>query len=180
MKALLIVDVQNDFCPGGTLAVEGGDEVVPVINSIMNYFDTVVASRDVHPENTKHFDKWPKHCVKGTKGAELHKDLATSKIDQVFLKGTGSEDDGYSAFEATNLNLESYLRGKGVDTLYLSGLATDVCVKHSAIDATDRGFRTFVVTDAVRGVDAEEGDVDRAFAEMQRHGIRSISSQDLN
>ena len=97
MKALLIVDVQNDFCPGGALGAPGNDEVVPVINKIQDKFDVVVASKDWHPENSIHFEKWPVHCVANTKGAEFHPDLKTGKIDTIFLKGTGNKDDGYSS-----------------------------------------------------------------------------------
>ena len=114
MKALLIVDVQKDFCPGGALAVGDGDKIVPAINSIMDDFDIVVASRDDHPQCSKHFESWPAHCVRGTEGAEFHDELNVSRIDQVFTKGTGAEDDGYSAFDATNLDLEAYLRSKNV------------------------------------------------------------------
>ncbi len=180
MKALLIVDVQKDFCPGGALAVEDGDAIVPAINGIMDSFDLIVASRDDHPGDSKHFDKWPEHCVRGTRGAEFHDDLNDSRINQVFLKGTSKEDDGYSAFEATNKNLEKYLKEHGVDKLYLTGLAGDVCVKYSAIEAARKGFSTFVVTDAVKGVNAKEGDVERAFEQMRQEGVRFVQSDDLH
>ena len=102
MKALLIVDVQNDFCPGGVLAAPGGDKVVPVINRLMEHFDIIVASRDWHPKGSIHFNKWPVHCVENSFGASFHSDLNTKNIQQVFFKGTENRDDGYSAFEATN------------------------------------------------------------------------------
>src|SRR5277367_3833051 len=129
MKALLIVDVQNDFCPGGTLAVPEGDKVVPVINQLMDQFPIVVASKDWHPKDTVHFQKWPPHCVQGTKGAEFHPGLDASKVQKIFLKGNHNKDDGYSAFEATNDNLAAFLKKKEVTDLYIVGLATDYCVK---------------------------------------------------
>jgi len=179
MKALLIVDVQKDFCPGGALAVEDGDKVMPVINSLMKNFQIIIASRDEHPEASRHFDKWPKHCVKDTTGAEFHDLLDTSQIQQVFLKGTGTRDDGYSAFEATNVNLEGYLKERTVDEIYITGLATDYCVKQTSVDAAQKGFATFVVTDAVKGVNAQEGDDERALEEMRRNGVKLVSSQDI-
>src|SRR5579859_2188035 len=135
MKALLIVDVQNDFCPGGTLAVPEGDKVVPVINRLEDAFPLVVASKDWHPKDTVHFQKWPPHCIQNSRGAEFHPGLETAKIQETFLKGTYNRDDGYSAFEATSNDLEKYLREKGVMELYVTGIATDYCVKASALDA---------------------------------------------
>lgn len=176
MRALLIVDVQNDFCPGGTLAVPGGDKVVPVINRLMDKFPIVVASKDWHPEKTVHFDKWPVHCVRDTAGAELHPGLYADKINQLFLKGTSDCDDGYSAFEATNMDLEKYLREKGVKDLFIAGLATDYCVKETAIDAAKRRFNTYVVVDAVAGVEVRKGDVDRALEEMVHAGVKLVES----
>ncbi len=140
MKALLIVDVQNDFCSGGTLAVPDGEKVVPVINKLMERFDIIIASKDWHPERTKHFDKWPVHCVQNTFGAAFHPQLDDEKIQEVFLKGTGSEDDGYSAFEATSIDLEQFLHDHKIDDLYISGLATDYCVLSSALDAHKNGI----------------------------------------
>lgn len=179
MKALLIVDVQKDFCPGGTLAVNHGDDVVPVINSLIDKFDVVIASKDWHPTNTQHFLKWPKHCVQHSPGADFHPDLRDSKISQVFLKGTSMADDGYSLFEATNLDPAGYLHDHEVDELYVSGLATDYCVKASAIDAAERGFRVFVVEDAVRGVEVHPGDVADAIDEMKKRGIRFVKGSEL-
>ena len=125
MKALLIVDVQNDFCPGGALAAPYGDEVVPVINQLMQKFTVIVASKDWHPKNSAHFEKWPLHCVQNTRGAEFHPDLNDQSIQKVFLKGTSGKDDGYSAFEATNEDLKKYLLDKNVDQLYVAGLTTE-------------------------------------------------------
>lgn len=176
MKALLIVDVQNDFCPGGALPAPEGDKVVPVVNKLMEIFTLIVASKDWHPENTVHFDKWPKHCIQGTIGAELHPDLRKDRIDQIVLKGTMNVDEGYSVFEGIDIDLEKFLRDRGVDALYVVGLVTEYCVKESAIDAQKRGFITYVVKDAVEGVKLREGDVDNAFGEMEKAGVKIISS----
>src|SRR4030042_1429495 len=143
MRALLIVDVQNDFCPGGALPVPQGDEVVPVINRLMDAFPLIVASKDWHPKDSVHFNQWPHHCVQGTSGAEFHPGLDAGKIHQVFLKGTRNQDDGYSAYEATNLDLGGFLRQKGVEELVVTGLATDYCVKASALDSVAKGFKTY-------------------------------------
>jgi nicotinamidase/pyrazinamidase len=179
MKALLIVDVQNDFCPGGALGAPEGDRVVPVINSVVNRFEVVIASKDWHPKSTDHFKKWPRHCVRDTTGAEFHQELDVKRIQQVFLKGTGTSDDGYSAFEATNSNLEEYLHKYNVDTVYVCGLATDYCVKASALDACRKGFRAMVIKDAVRGVEVNEGDVARAVTEMERAGVEFVLSTEV-
>jgi nicotinamidase/pyrazinamidase len=180
MKALLIVDVQNDFCSGGTLAVPDGEKVVPVINKLMDRFKLIIASKDWHPEKTKHFTKWPVHCVQHTFGAAFHPQLDAEKIQEVFLKGTGVEDDGYSAFEATNNNLDQFLRSHKVDDLYVCGLATDYCVLSSALDAHKKGFSVLVIEDAVRGVDLVKGDVERAIEEMKHMGIVFIPSEQVS
>jgi len=179
MKALLVVDVQNDFCPGGSLAVPNGDNVVPVINTLLQKFDIAFASKDWHPPDSVHFKKWPVHCVQNTKGAEFHPMLSAGRIKKVFLKGTRNKDDGYSAFEATSEDLEQVLRQHGVTDLYIAGLATDYCVRASALDAINRGFRTYVVTDAVAAVNVKPGDGDNALVEMQRAGAILISSRTI-
>jgi len=179
MKALLVVDVQNDFCPGGALPAPEGDKVVPVINGLMDKFPLIVASKDWHPEKTVHFDTWPKHCVQGTKGAELHPDLKQVRIDQIVLKGTMDIDEGYSIFVGIDIDLERFLRDRDVDTLYVVGLVTEYCVKETAIDAQKRGFTTYVIKDAVEGVRLKEGDVEEAFQEMERAGVRIISSSEV-
>ena len=179
MKALLVVDVQNDFCPGGALPAPEGDKVVPVINRLMDLFPLIIASKDWHPEHTVHFDKWPKHCIQGTKGAELHPDLRQDRIDQILLKGTMNSDEGYSVFEGIDIDLEKFLRDRGVDSLYVAGLVTEYCVKESAIDAQKRGFTTYVIKDAVEGVRMKDGDAEKAFQEMERSGVRLISSSDV-
>jgi nicotinamidase/pyrazinamidase len=179
MRALLIVDVQNDFCPGGALAVPEGDKVVPVINRLMDHFDVIVASKDWHPQQTIHFQKWPPHCVQGTHGAEYHPNLQSKNIQKVFLKGTGNQDDGYSAYEATSEDLAQYLKSKGVTELYVTGLATDYCVRASALDANKKGFRTYVVTDAIAAVDVHPGDGQKALDEMKSAGIRLVKSPEV-
>lgn len=178
-RALLIVDVQNDFCPGGALGVKGGDKVVPVINAIMDKFDPVISSQDWHPKETVHFEKWPIHCVAGTKGAEFHPDLETDKIDLKLIKGTDNKDDGYSAFEATNKSLSEFLRENNVRQLYVCGLATDYCVKASAIDAVTRGFHTYVITDAIAAVNVQPGDDEKALREMYAKGCILVGSREI-
>ena len=179
MRGLLIVDVQNDFCPGGALAVPEGDNVVSVINRLMDKFAVVVASKDWHPQKSVHFQHWPPHCVQKTRGAEFHPLLHSEKIQQVFLKGTTDKDDGYSAYEATNLDLNDYLNSKGVTELYVTGLATDYCVKASAIDAAKKGFRTFVVTDAVSAVNVKPADGQRALEVMKAAGVTLVDSSQV-
>ena len=179
MKALLIVDVQNDFCTGGTLAVPDGEKVVPVINRIMDRFGIIVASKDWHPKKTEHFEKWPVHCVQDTYGAAFHPQLDVEKIQEVFLKGTSSKDDGYSAFEATSNDLELFLRSHKIDDLYVCGLATDYCVLSSALDAHKKGFNVLVIEDAIRGVDLVKGDAERAIEEMKHMGIVFVQSDQI-
>jgi len=179
-SALLIVDVQNDFCPRGALPTPQGDIVVPVINKLMDKFSLIIASRDWHPEDTIHFNRWPVHCVKGTHGAKFPVDLKREKIIQVFEKGTGSKDDGYSAFEARNKNLAEYLEEKEVDELYVTGLTAEYCVKSTVFDALKCGFKTFVIKDAVEGIRQNEGDFENAIKEMNNAGAKIITSDDIN
>ncbi|SFL43233.1 nicotinamidase [Proteiniphilum acetatigenes] len=178
-KALLIVDVQNDFCPGGALAVKDGDKIIPVINRIMDQFDIVISSQDWHPADSVHFEKWPVHCVAGTHGAGFHPDLNIAKIDLRLLKGTDNKDDGYSAFEATNTSLTDFLHENNIQHLYLCGLATDYCVKASAIDAVTQGFHTYVITDAIGAVNAQPGDDEKALHEMYGKGCILIESEEI-
>lgn len=179
MKALLIVDLQNDFCPWGALPTPKGDVIIPVVNKLMDKFDLVLASKDWHPENSGHFQKWPKHCVQGTKGADFPNGLNAEKIHKVFLKGTGDKDDGYSAFEATNENLSEYLKTKNVDELYVTGLTAEYCVKQTVLDALKNVFRTYVIKDGVEGIYQNEGDVEKAFNEMEKAGAIVLTSDDL-
>lgn len=178
-NALLIVDVQNDFCPGGALAVNDGDKIVSIINQIEDKFDFVISSQDWHPAATVHFEKWPPHCIAGTFGADFHPNLITDKIDLKLLKGTGNKDDGYSAFEATNVSLIDYLRKNQIKDLYVCGLATDYCVKATVLDAIKNGFHTYVITDAVAAVNVEKGDDRKALNEMYLKGCTLIKSEEI-
>ena len=178
-KALLIVDVQNDFCPGGALGVKDGDKVVPVINSIIDKFDFVISSQDWHPENSVHFQNWPPHCVAHTHGADLHPDLQKEKINLKLLKGTANKDDGYSAFEANNTSLAGFLHENKVINLYVCGLTTDYCVKASALDAANEGFHTYVITDATKPVNANPGDDKKALQEMYQAGCTLLESGEI-
>lgn len=179
MKALLIVDLQNDFCPKGALPAPHGDRVVPVINKMLDKFDYVLASKDWHPVNSIHFETWPVHCVRDTPGAEFHPDLDVSKLDMVFLKGTDNNDDGYSAFEATNKNLVEYLRQKRISELYVAGLTTEYCVKQTVLDALGHGFKTFLIEDAIQGISKKEDDVPKAIAEMKKAGASIVNADDI-
>ncbi|HGJ64993.1 TPA: isochorismatase family protein [bacterium] len=140
----------------------------------------IVASKDWHPEKTVHFEKWPRHCVQGTKGAELHPDLKKEKISQIVLKGALDQEEGYSVFEGIDIDLEKFLKDNEVNELYITGLVTEYCVKETAIDAAKRGFTTFVIKEAVEGVELNAGDVEKAFKEMEKAGVRVISSSDIN
>ncbi len=172
--ALLVIDVQNDFCPGGALAVAGGDAIIPAINAWMPRFATVIASRDWHPAASAHFKKWPPHCIAGTVGARFRKGLETRHIQLVLDKGTGDADDGYSAFEATSEDLESWLRLRRITTLYVCGLATDYCVLQTVLDARRRGFEVVVIRDAIAAVEAAAGDGQRALDAMEAAGARLL------
>jgi nicotinamidase/pyrazinamidase len=173
-RALVIVDFQNDFTPGGALAVEHGDEIAGRVNELAasGTFDLVVATRDWHPADHGSFipegGTWPVHCVAETPGAELHAALDAARVDVVVDKGQHRELPGYSGFERTEL--EQLLRDRGVDEVTIVGLATDYCVKNTALDALDKGFRVTVDPDAVRGVDVEPGDADRALDELREAG----------
>ncbi len=178
-SALFIVDVQNDFLAGGALAVPQGDEVIAPINALQKQFEWIFASKDWHPADTKHFDQWPVHCVRGTRGARFPETLHISRIEKVLLKGTGVSDDGYSAFEATNADLEFCLRSRGIRQLFVCGLATDYCVKATALDAARLGFDVFVVRAAVRAVNLQADDEQKAFAEMEAAGVHIIQSDQI-
>jgi nicotinamidase-related amidase len=173
-EALLIVDFQNDFTPGGALGVEGGDEIAGRLNELAAdaRFEVVVATRDWHPADHGSFREqggiWPVHCVAGTEGAELHRGLDRSRLDAVVDKGQDVEADGYSGFEATLL--EELLRARGVDHVTIGGIATDYCVKNTALDALRLGFGVTVDRDAVRAVELSEGDSERALGEIRAAG----------
>lgn len=176
-RALVIVDVQNDFCPGGALGVDDGDAVVPVANALARSgaFDLVVATRDWHPADHGSFatadppGRWPVHCVQGTPGAELHPDLDRSAIELVIDKGTAVGTEGYSGFDATGL--AELLRERGIDDLTVVGLATDYCVRATALDARAEAFTVTVDPSGTRAVDVEPGDGARALDELRAAGV---------
>ena len=174
MRALIIVDVQNDFTPGGALAVEEGDAILERVNELAGSgdFDLVVATRDWHPPDHGSFSAqggpWPEHCVQGTEGAELHPALDRARIDMVVDKGQDPATEGYSGFDGTALG--DLLRERDVDQVTIVGLATDYCVKNTALDALQHGLRVIVDTSAVKGVEVNEGDSERALAEVRAAG----------
>ena len=174
MEALIIVDVQNDFCPGGALAVDDGDAVVQPINALAGRFPFVVATRDWHPADhssfAEHGGPWPVHCRQGTPGAELHPGIDREQIDVVLDKGQVADRDGYSGFEDTGL--EDLLRAHEVDTVHVAGLALDYCVRSTALDARRAGFDVVVHREATRAVDATPGDGERAVQELIAAGVR--------
>ena len=179
MKALLIVDVQNDFLPGGALPAPDGNKVIPVINRLGDKFEYVIASQDWHPEDSIHFKKWPEHCVANTWGADFPDSLNTKIIGKFLIKGTGNQDDGYSAFEAANINLDKFLKYNDIDELFVTGLTTEYCVKNSVLDALKSGYKTHVILDAVEGVKARPGDQEKAFEEMEKAGAKLLTSDQI-
>lgn len=202
MKALLIVDVQNDFCPGGKLAVPDGDAVVPVINTLINRFDIIIQTQDWHPSNHSSFASnhedmepystieldygtqvlWPDHCIQGSKGAEFHPELNTKKTQVIIRKGFRKNIDSYSTFfendQTTVTGLSGYLRERDIKEVYTTGLASDFCVKWSVLDGIDEGFKMYLVEDAVRGIDLN-GSLQNALAEMREKGALLITSDQI-
>ncbi|WP_084861630.1 bifunctional nicotinamidase/pyrazinamidase [Salibaculum halophilum] len=191
--ALVVIDVQNDFCPGGALAVDEGDRIVPGINALMADFGAVILTQDWHPAGHSSFASshgadpmtmtempygpqvlWPDHCVQGTHGAAFHADLATDRADLIIRKGFNPALDSYSAFfendHATPTGLEGYLRARGIDTLTMVGLATDFCVNWSAVDAAKLGFTVTVRRDLCRAIDLD-GSLDGALSAMTDAGV---------
>ena len=193
MDALLIIDFQNDFTPGGALPVPEGDRIARPINRLLESVDLVIATRDGHPPEHGSFSGvdvdsaewrgadpasiWPEHCVEGTPGAQLHSALEQAKVDVVIDKGQDPNSQGYSAFQETRLG--DLLRERGVDRLFVTGLATDYCVKQSVLDALRQGFAVTVVDDAVRGVDVQPGDSERALEEMEAAGAKRASADEV-
>jgi len=186
-SALLIVDVQKDFCPGGSLAVPGGDRVVPVLNRHIADATArewpVYASRDWHPAVTSHFQayggEWPPHCVQNTEGATFHHDLRLPSSTVVVTKGESPDNPGYSALgghTAEGKTLAETLQEGNIDHLYVGGLATDYCVKQSVLDARRMGLKVTVLGDAIAGVDVQSGDSTRAIDEMRAAGAEVLSS----
>jgi len=184
-QALIVVDVQNDFCPGGTLAVPHGDEVVEPLNQQIDEFlrrgAPVYKSRDWHPPTTKHFalygGTWPAHCVQNTKGAEFHPALRDDPRISVISKGLG-DTDCYSAFDETDL--ASQLQQQGVEEVVVGGLATDYCVKNTILDALKHGFKVKALENAMRAVELQPGDGERAIEEMRAAGAEIVDGQEQN
>ncbi|MBV8602307.1 MAG: nicotinamidase [Candidatus Eremiobacteraeota bacterium] len=179
--ALLVVDVQNDFLPGGSLAVAQGRRILAPINRLMPRFPFVAATRDWHPPEHRFFSRhggpWPDHCLQGTRGAEFDAELEREHVDAIVSKGVDPQTDGYSGFAGTGL--EDDLRGRGIRRVFVCGLATDYCVKATALDAKRHGFETFVIGDAIAAVNLEAGDEERALGELRAAGIPVIESDEL-
>lgn len=202
-SALLVVDVQNDFCPGGALGVPDGDAVVDPVNALMGRFANIVLTQDWHPRDHVSFAAnwpgravhesveadgipqvlWPVHCVQGTAGAEFHPRLRSERASLVVRKGANARLDSYSAlFEndrTTPTGLEGWLRGRGATTLFLAGLATDYCVHFTAMDALRLGFEVAILLDCVRGVDVPPGNIARRLEAMRKAGVRLLASSEL-
>jgi nicotinamidase/pyrazinamidase len=202
-SALVVVDVQNCFLPGGSLAVKDGEQIIPIINRIAKGFENVVLTQDWHTPGhisfasshagKKPFDVvrlpygdqvlWPDHCVQGTEGAELSKDLKITNAQLIIRKGFHNDVDSYSAFleadKKTNTGLASYLKERGITTIFVTGLATDFCVAWSAVDGRRDGLNVYVVEDACRGIDAM-GSLAKAWADMDKAGVKKIQSGDLS
>ncbi|HOT46057.1 MAG TPA: bifunctional nicotinamidase/pyrazinamidase [Spirochaetota bacterium] len=200
---LIVTDVQNDFCPGGALAVREGDLIVPVINGIMDRFHRVAATQDWHPKHHASFASnhpgkrpfeqmnlggidqtlWPDHCVAGTGGAGFHPGLHHDRFDIIVRKGTNPAVDSYSAFrendKKTKTGLDGYLASIGAERVFFCGLATDYCVFYSVMDAVSFGFTALVIIDACRGIDVPGGSIERSIRDMKRKGVRIIESKDL-
>jgi len=189
-KALLIVDVQNDFCPKGALAVPRGDKVVPPINKYIKIFSQnklpIFVTRDWHPRETKHFKDfgglWPKHCIKKTKGARFHPDLKLPKGIIILSKGMDPQEDSYSAFQAVDNKEVAFfklLKKFGINELFVGGLATDYCVKFSVLDALKLRFKVKLLTDAIQGVNIKASDSQKAIKEMLAAGAQKINFKKL-
>lgn len=198
MKALIIVDVQNDFMPGGALEVRNADEIIPEVNKLQEEFNLVVFTKDWHPENhksfvTQHKGKnlydvidlnglpqvmWPVHCVQNTHGSEIHKDVKVKESAYFFTKGTDVEIDSYSGFfdngKKKSTGLHEFLQEKGVNEVFVCGLAGDFCAKFTAIDAAELGYKTYFYKKATRAVNINPGDFDKAVAEMESKGIEIL------
>ena len=201
-EALIVVDIQNDFLPGGALAVQDGDAIIPIVNQLLKSFKHVFATQDWHPANHKSFASnhsgkkvgefvdlqgvqqilWPDHCIQGTKGAEISQQLNRQNIQKVFVKGTNPLVDSYSGFFDNN-KLEStglldHLQKLKIDTIYIVGLAADYCVKFTVIDALEAGLQTYLFTDATKGVNLSPNDTELAFEEMKSKGAILLKSSD--
>lgn len=201
--ALILIDLQLDFFPGGALGVSHADKLFPLVNTLQNYFSHVIATKDWHPPTHKSFAShhpehkvfdvvdlrglpqvlWPDHCVPGTRGSEFHPELKTERIEKVIYKGMDPEVDSYSAFfdnaHQRETGLDTYLKSEGIKTLYFLGLATDYCVFYSALDALELGYEAFIIQDACFGINKTPGDVEHALATMREKGASLTDSQTL-
>ncbi len=183
--ALIIVDVQVDFCPGGALPVPEGDKIVPILNRYIEKFDKIgaliVATRDWHPPNHSSFKTyggpWPPHCIQGTNGAKFHPNLRLPKRTKIISKATDPRKEAYSGFEGTNLGEE--LKKAGVKRVFVGGLAIEYCVKSTVLDALKHSFEVFLLEDAIKGIGAKPGDIEKAIKEMLREGAKKISLADI-
>lgn len=202
-KALILVDLQNDFLPNGSMAVKNSDEILPVINQLTSLpFDLIIATKDWHPKDHSSFAAthhkkprekimlegieqilWPIHCVQETKGAEFSPHLNAKKISKIFYKGTDKAIDSYSTFydnkHRKSTGLADFLNVQKIQELYFAGLTTEYCVKYSVLDALDLGFNTYVITDACRGIDINENDSENAYNEMKHAGAFLSTAKDL-
>lgn len=189
-RALLIVDVQNDFCPGGALSVPEGDKIVPVLNRYIMIFSRkkwpIFASRDWHPKETKHFKQfgglWPEHCIQSTRGAGFHPDLRLPRETIILSKGIDPDKDGYSAFQAVDSKGTEFfelLKSSGINELFVGGLATDYCVKSSVLDALKFGFKVKLLIDTIKGVNIKPKDSEQAIEEMVSRGAEKMTLEKL-
>lgn len=189
-KALLVVDVQNDFCPCGALEIKDGDKIIPAINKYIKIFSKkklpIFATRDWHPKKTKHFKDfgglWPVHCVQGTKGAQFHPRLKLPKDAILVYKGMDPKKNSYSAFQAEDANgmsLSNLLKILGIKELYTAGLATDYCVKFTTHDAIRQGFKVKILLDAIKGVNLKPYDSEEAIKEMVKNGAEKVTLKDM-
>jgi nicotinamidase/pyrazinamidase len=201
MKALILVDIQNDFVPGGALPVPEGDAIIPTVNALMPHFDLVVATQDWHPQNHGSFASnhpgkkvydvielnglqqilWPDHCVQGTPGADFVPALNTNPVEAIFRKGTDPGIDSYSGFfdngKRKSTGLADYLRGRGIDEVFVVGLAGEFCVNYTILDAVDLGFKTYLIKDGTRALD--EQNFEKAMETMRKKGVIILESSEL-
>lgn len=181
-KALILVDLQNDFMPGGALGIPEGDQILPKINQLQKEpFDYIVATKDWHPKDHCSFSQWPPHCIQNTKGSEFAPGLNLKKIEKVFYKGTDPDCDSYSTFfdnehkHATTL--DQYLKERQVLEIYFAGLATEYCVRYSALDALDLGYTVYIISDACKPINPEEGK--KTLLELSEKGAKIITAQEI-
>jgi len=186
-SALIIVDVQNDFCPGGKLGIDNADKVIEPLNRLSSFFASkngkVIATQDWHPADHSSFSSWPSHCVQGTRGADFHEALDLKPVNLIIRKGIRTSIDSYSAFfendRKTPTGLDGFLKCFSIDTLVLGGLATDYCVLYSALDAVTLGYKTIVASDAIRAVNKPAGSEERAFKLLKEAGVLIVESKDI-